>query len=160
MVGGYSRDADQGAVAKIPLVVDADLNEASALCRKNYAWPLLVTVQGRVSVGNEKAEKAGSSEQGIEEAVCRLSCRTCNPGVGTWGSSCRVQPTPGFFSAYPAVGTGGSSCWSAANARNLAGGGCEHPSPHPPSHQHRGHQHHHREHHYHHPHRDPGPVFL
>ena len=59
MVGGDSRDADQGAVAEIPLVVDADLNEALALCRKIYAWPLFVTVQGRVSVGNIKTEKGG-----------------------------------------------------------------------------------------------------
>ena len=38
---------------------DADLNEAAALCRKIYAWPHFVTVQGRVSVENENAEKGG-----------------------------------------------------------------------------------------------------
>ena len=61
MVGGDSRDADQGAVAEIPLVVDADLNEASALCRKSILClaNVLLTVQGQVSVGNEKTEKGG-----------------------------------------------------------------------------------------------------
>ena len=74
MVGGESRDADQGAVAEIPLVVDADLNEASALCRKLFVPGQRFVDGPRAGFGRKrKRRKVRVPLQALIEALGGLS---------------------------------------------------------------------------------------
>ena len=86
--GGKSRDAVQGAVAEIPLVDDADLNEASALLSKIDFMPGQRFVDGPRAGFDRKRKKPKMA--GFPPGIYRSTggiCLRLRPDVGTGGSS-------------------------------------------------------------------------